>query len=273
MPDAQTLEALAQRAISGDREAIDELLGRLKNDVFKLSARMLGNATEAEDASQEILLKVLTHLSAFRGQSSLRTWVWRIAVRHLVRMREGAREVVSSFEAIEALIDAGSGVAPLDESPHSALLAEEVRHGCAQGMLLSLDRDHRIAFVLGDIFELDSEQAAEVLELAPATYRKRLQRARERLTEFMSRKCGIVNPVAACRCLRQIPVLQERGLLDVERPTRTIVQPLAQAFDEMRTVEKVARMYHDDQLDSAPQHFVDDLRKLLNDSQLTLFDA
>ena len=71
------------RAVAGDKEALECILADIQDTVFNLSLRMLGMIADAEDASQEILIKVMTHLSEFRKESSLTTWVFRIAVNHL----------------------------------------------------------------------------------------------------------------------------------------------------------------------------------------------
>ena len=82
-----TLEALAQRAAAGDRAAAEALVAAVSGDVYNLALRMLGHVADAEDAAQEILIIVITHLGSFEGRSSVRTWVWRIASRHLLRVK------------------------------------------------------------------------------------------------------------------------------------------------------------------------------------------
>ena len=76
-------ETLVQRAAGGDRAALEETLAGVQELVFNLSLRMLGTFHDAEDASQDILVKVMTRLSSFRGESAFDTWVFRIAVNHL----------------------------------------------------------------------------------------------------------------------------------------------------------------------------------------------
>lgn len=78
--------------------------------------------------------------------------------------------------------------------------------------------EHRLAFVLGDIFALPGEQAAQILDVTPAAYRKRLSRARERIRAFMEGNCGLVNPANACRCARRIGRAANAGRTDPERP-------------------------------------------------------
>ena len=208
--------ALVERTKAGDRHAASALLAAVQDDVFRLARRMLGLRAEAEDATQEILLQALTHLSEFRGESAFRTWVWRIAVRHLMRARKGRREEVAGFETLEALIAEGDKNPPLPPVPDTEreVLALEVRFACTQGVVLSLEREQRISWILGDVFELSSDDAAAILEIEPAAQRKRLSRARERLETWMRGHCGLTNTANACRCARQIPVAASFGVLD-----------------------------------------------------------
>src|SRR5215468_2497513 len=81
-------------AAGGDKEAARAVLEGVQDDVYRLALRMLGHPADAEDATQEILIIVLTHLGAFRGESAFKTWVWRIAANHLQGVRRGRREII-----------------------------------------------------------------------------------------------------------------------------------------------------------------------------------
>jgi RNA polymerase sigma factor (sigma-70 family) len=227
------LEVLARRAVGGDRAALDELVGAISDDVYRLAIRMLGHPADAEDASQEILVKVVTHLGSFRGESGLRTWVWKVAANHLASVRRSRRELPGlSFETFEGMLEAGleAGTA---ESPDDPLLEEEVKLGCTHMMLLCLDREHRAAFVLAEVMDLSGEEGAEVLGISPAAFRKRVSRARRRLRAFMTRNCGLVSDMAACHCRRQVGPSIASGLIDPEQllyalhPERARADPAA----------------------------------------------
>src|SRR5207302_757983 len=98
------------------------------------------------------------------------------------------------------------------ESDHeAALLLEEVKIGCTLAMLMCLDRNHRLAYILGEIVELDHRQAAAVLEISPAAFRKRVSRARASIISFMASRCGLVNPANACRCRRRVATAVDLG--------------------------------------------------------------
>src|SRR5438445_9095965 len=99
---------LVTRARTGDRAALEELVKTCKDLVYNLAIRMLGDRGDAEDVSQEILIRVVTGLASFRGESSFRTWVYRVASNHLLTARKRkAEEKMQSFEALAGYLDVG----------------------------------------------------------------------------------------------------------------------------------------------------------------------
>jgi RNA polymerase sigma factor (sigma-70 family) len=240
------LARLAQAAAGGDRTAAHDLLRALEDDVYGLALRMLGHPADAEDAAQEILVIVLTHLGSFRSESSFRTWVWRIAAHHLGRVRRGRRETVS-FELLDERLTTGYREEPSERpDPEAEALTHELRLRCTEAMLLSLDREHRIAYVLGDILNLSGEEAAAVLEIEEAAFRKRLSRARERLYAFMRDRCSVYRPGSPCRCDRQFESAIERRLIAPEdlymskQRTRPVPPALGRATAEVTDLFRVA---------------------------------
>src|SRR5215813_7606841 len=168
-----SLEQLARQAQVGNREALEQLVEQIQNKVYGLSLRMLWHPEDARDATQEILIRVMTHLDSFRGDSAFRTWVYRVASNYLLDTRKSRLEACEySFEKFgrELNENLASADAPADE----AVLLEEIRIGCTLGMLLCLDRPHRLAYILGDVMELGHVEAAAALGIRPAAFRKRL---------------------------------------------------------------------------------------------------
>jgi RNA polymerase sigma factor (sigma-70 family) len=199
------LETLVEQAKEGDREALEGVVCRIQDKIYGLSLRMLGYPPDAEDAAQEILLKVITHLSDFRGESAFTSWVYRIASNHLLSTRKKIAEKKGiTFQLWEELIhsDAGDRKETLPEA-EERLLAEEVRVGCMQGMLICLEREVRLAFILGTVFEVTSEEGAYILGISPAAFRKRVSRGRKKIQDFMLKNCGWINPNNPCRCKEQ----------------------------------------------------------------------
>ena len=187
----------------------------VQDPIYRLALRMLWHPADAEDATQEILVRLVTRLDGFRGDAAFTTWAYRVAVNHLLTTRRRrAERAAMSFEAFGEDLARGRDEPYDPREVDEGLLAEEVKVGCTQAMLLCLDREHRAAYILGEVFELESAEAAYALDIAPAAYRKRLQRSRERVRAFMAGHCGIVDPANACRCRRRIGTAIAQGRVD-----------------------------------------------------------
>ncbi|OLF08624.1 RNA polymerase sigma factor [Actinophytocola xanthii] len=209
---------LANRAVDGDPSALEEVVRLVRDPVYRLAVRMAGRPADADDATQEILIRVVTRLASWRAEASLVTWAYRIAVNYLLNLRR------TPYERNEITFDTlgeelAAGLADADhQGPDAELLATEVRLSCTQAMLQCLDRPERVAFVLGEVFALPSAQAGWILDISAAAYRKRLERARQRIRTFMSARCGLVHPAAPCRCARRVGTALERGRIDQNNP-------------------------------------------------------
>lgn len=255
------------RAVSGDTAARETLVRAIADDVYGLAVRMLGHPADAEDATQEVLLRVLRKLPTFRGDSALRTWVYRVASNHLLSWRESRVERAGhDFARAGEQLDGGLAAAAGDAPSEDWVLVREVKVFCTQGMLLCLDREHRLAYVLGEILELSGREAASILELPDATYRKRLSRARQNLTEFMQVRCGLVDPANACRCGKLVPLLVRQGILDPDRPLFTSRDDceraalLEEQVDALRSAAEVFRSHPDYSVSDA---FIDRMREVV----------
>ncbi len=214
----RTLEELARRAVDGDRESMALAVRELQAPVYALALRMLWQPQDAEDATQEILVRVVTRLSQFDFRSSLKTWVYRVASNYLLDVKKSRVEQQKlSFDSFAEDLAAGlSADGPMDGE--ESLLTEEVKVGCTLAMLQCLDRPHRLAYVLGEIFDMPAPEAASAMGLEPATFRKRLQRARESIEAFTRAHCGLVANDAACQCNRRVPAAVALGRVRPELP-------------------------------------------------------
>lgn len=202
----QTEKEIIEKALSGDQKALESILSGIQDMAFNLSLRMLGTVPDAEDAAQEILIKVMTRLSAFRGDSSLSTWAFRIAVNHLQDYRKHMfAQRPLSFEAYGADIASGreKDVPDLSGGVDEALLERELKLSCTNVMLQCLDAESRCIFILGTMFRLNSQAAAEILEITPEAYRQRLSRIRKRMAAFLAEYCGL-SGTGMCDCRKRI---------------------------------------------------------------------
>lgn len=196
------MERLVDLAASGNRDALEELLGDVQDMVFNLSLRMLGTVPDAEDACQEILIKVMTHLSDFRKESRFSTWVFRVAVNHVLAYRKHMfSHHPLSFEYYGEDIANGreEDVPDMTGGVDRGILEEELKLSCTNVMLQCLDGESRCIFILGTMFRLDSAVAGEILGISPAAYRKRLSRIREKMAAFLGEYCGLAGGKCSCR--------------------------------------------------------------------------
>lgn len=255
--------AWVEAARSGNLTALDRLLRRHQPWIFSLALRMVWRREVAEDATQEILLKAVTHLGSFEGRSQFSTWLYRIAVNHLLNVRKSEME-----ERRMTFADMGRS---LDECQDSdlpdesllpvghGLLVEEAKLGCITAMLMCLDRRQRLAFVLGEVFGVTSDQGAEIMEVSSANFRQLLARAREDLYQFMQDKCGLVNAANPCRCTKKAGAFMRNGWLDPNRRQftadrlATVREAAPGRLDELQAVHRAyAEVYRDTPLTNAP---------------------
>lgn len=205
----EKLDILVRAAQAGDRDALGEVVRQIQDRVHHLAMRMLVNPEDALEATQEILILVITKLSTFRGDSAFQTWVYRVAANYLLSAKKIlARDPGLSFEAFRGDLESSLAPASLIED---TIALNELRISCTMAMLLCLDLKHRIAYVLGDILEFSHAEAAEVLDISKANYRKRLSRARGEVIAFTARSCGLANARAKCACPRRLPAAVAMG--------------------------------------------------------------
>lgn len=208
---------LVASARDGDRDALATLLDSLRGPLHRLAVSMLWNREDAEDATQEALIAVMTNLATFRGDASVSTWAHRIAVRlYLRRRRSPIESHALTFDAFAA--DLLDGLAAQDSThPDAELLAEETRMGCTLAVLQCLDRDERLVFVLGDVLALSGQEAADVLGVSHDVYRKRLSRVRSLIRHAVSHHCGLINPDAPCRCSKRVDAAIRSGRVNPDQ--------------------------------------------------------
>jgi predicted DNA-binding protein (UPF0251 family) len=143
----------------------------------------------------------------------------------------------------------------------------KVRVSCTRAMLTSLDRERRIADILGDVFELSSDEAAEVCGVSPETYRKRLSRARGRVRDFVSVHCGRLSSTAACRCDRRLEVAVGLGRVD---PAAISAATVASGIEEMEHLYDVAGLMRAEPAATAPAGVTERLLSLIDSGRFDL---
>jgi RNA polymerase sigma factor (sigma-70 family) len=266
----EALSALVDRARAGEAEALNLLVAELVDDVYRLSLRMTANPADAEDATQEVMIKVVTHIGTFRGDASVRTWAYRIAVRHVLDQRKTRLEILGlDFARFAADLMEGLEPQPANEDP---LAASEVKLGCTLAMLICLDREHRVAYILGEVFDLPSSIAAAIAEVPGQVYRQRLSRARRQLEAFTNSYCGVVNASAPCRCDKRVKRAIELGRIERDSP-RLVRHPVSGVIgkvQEMEALHATAALFRGHPRYAAPDHIAGKVKELLAAGTLEL---
>ena len=276
----EKIEHFALMAKQGSKKDLDKLIEQIQSRIYDLSLRMLCYASDAEDATQEILIKITTHLSDFKGKSRFATWSYRIAVNHLLNLKKyKAREQNITFELWEEL---GNRTDPTFdyqtvEEPTKTFLAEEVRIGCMQGMLQCLEKKMRIALILGEIFEMSGEEAAEILDISKSAYRKRLSRARDKINRFMQKNCSLVNPKNHCQCSKLVgPDIRDKWIdpdnlqFVGERCHAKINPNVKDSLKELEEIERAMALFRSYPEYSAPNSVVDVVRKIIDSKKYNI---
>ena len=281
--DETSFDRLVDLAKEGQKDALEELVRRIQGRIYNLALRTLFLPADAEDATQEILIKMITHLADFKGESRFTTWVFRIATNHLLTTHKcRAEKRAFSFRKAEEGIEAALARSSLEnaEACENALVVEEVRLACLQGMLLCLSREIRLAFILGVVFEVTSIEGSRILNITQGTFRQRLSRGRKQIQKFMTKKCSLVNPKNPCACAKLIPYEIKIKMLDPEnlrfanhrchaRETDAAAARLHE-LDELRRVAVLFRSHPDY---AAPESFVESIKKLVESGRLEMFNG
>ena len=209
---------LVDLAKNGDRAALEKLVLRHQAWIFNIAVRMVFLPQDAEEVTQEVLIKAITSLSTFRGESQFRTWLYRIVANHVLNMKRRPAELTTmSFADYGAAINDTPDLDlpdPASVNVDVPLLVEEAKLACTMGMLLCLDRRQRLAFTLGEVFGASDTVGGEILELSPDHFRQLLSRARRDLSNFMNHQCGLVNRNNPCRCHKKTKGFIEAGHVD-----------------------------------------------------------
>jgi RNA polymerase sigma factor (sigma-70 family) len=188
--DNSTDLRLIDEALNGSGDSLEKLIKRHQHYIYNIALKMVLSPFDAEDITQEVLIKLVTKLSQFKGKSDFRTWLYRITFNHFLKMKKyWLEDNIVSFEAYGNDLDNIEDIELIAEEKQSkAELIKEAKFSCMMGMLLCLNRGQRLVYILGEIFKADHNIGSELLDISKANFRKRLERARRDLYQFMNNK-------------------------------------------------------------------------------------
>ncbi|MEZ3485797.1 MAG: RNA polymerase sigma factor [Lachnospiraceae bacterium] len=273
----EELQTFVEKAISGDKNALESLIAGVQDLVFNLSLRMLGTFADAEDATQDILLKMITHLSSFRGDSSFTTWVFRIAANHLKNYKKHMfAHYPLSFEYYGNDIENANvqAVPDLTQNVEKDILAEELKMSCTNVMLQCLDTESRCIFILGTMFKIDSRIAGDILDMTPEAYRQRLSRIRRKMADFLSEYCGEYGG-GRCKCKDRVNyAIQSRRLnpiqLDYMKASEIPIQTMIDVKNAMEDIDGLSQDFSFCKTYQSPERIRHLIQEFLDSTQLSI---
>jgi RNA polymerase sigma-70 factor, ECF subfamily len=186
---------LLRRARRGEWDAFEALVNRLEPQIYNVAYRIVQQRQDAEDAVQQTFLSVMENMDGFREQSSVATWIRRIATNHalvMLRKRRVRRTVPLNGGGQDddtAGLPHPDFIAQWQDSPPELAQRAEVKQ-LLETALAELDEKYRLVFVLRDVEEFSTREAAELLSISEANVKVRLLRARLQLRERLTRQLG-----------------------------------------------------------------------------------
>jgi RNA polymerase sigma-70 factor (ECF subfamily) len=216
---ADTDAELVRRAGAREEAAVRSIMQANNRRLYRIARGILRNDAEAEDVVQETYVRAFTHLDGFRGDSSLSTWLARIAMNEALGRLRRQRPSVDLDGLAPGVVEAQIIQFPLSaasEDPEKSMAQREIQQ-VVERAIDELPDAFRIVFITRVIEGMNVEETAEILGLKPETVKTRLHRARTMLRDNVERKIGPVVmeacPFAGRRCERlTAAVLQRLGL-------------------------------------------------------------
>ena len=271
------LLTLIEQATAGNKDALETIILSVQDLVFNLSLRMLGTFPDAEDASQDILLKVITHLSSFKRDSSFSTWVFSIAINHLKNYKKHmfAKFPLSfEFYGDDILNGKIDDVPDLTQDVEKSILAEELKMSCTNIMLQCLDVESRCIFILGTMFKVDSRIAGDILGITAEAYRQRLSRIRKKMADFLRDYCGEYGN-GKCRCINRVNyAIQNHRIspahLDFTAATPISPQTMLDVKEAMESIDDLSEEFSFCKTYQSPEALKQFIQKFLDGTALSV---
>lgn len=207
---------LVDKVLEGDSKALNQLVDIHQAFIYNVAWKMTHSNDDALDLTQEVLIKVITKLSTFKKESAFRTWLYRIVFNEFLQSkRKEKEEAFPSFAEHDRQLNAvpDPELTPAEELELSDY-TNEVKFRCTSAMLICLDREQRLIYLLGESFGIDHNVGAEIFNISPQNFRVKLSRARKELHNYMENRCGLINKANPCRCVKKAKSAVKMGVIN-----------------------------------------------------------
>lgn len=217
--DESNDQVLIEKSLEGDKKALNELIKVHEPFIFNVAWKFTNNQDEASDLTQEVLISVITKLSTFKRESSLRTWLYRIVFNQFMQTKR--RPMESKWDGFDDFANKLNAIPSPELSPEEEIEQEfrtkTARVRCMSGMLMCLTREQRLLYLVGDVYQIDHNLGAEIFGVTKENYRKKLSRTRKEFHAFMNRQCGLVKLENPCRCSKKAKAMEAAGRMQTNK--------------------------------------------------------
>ena len=186
---------------------INGLIDKYGKKVYNLAFRITGSRADAEDVSQETFLQVYQSLDSFRNESSVYTWIYKIALNNCLQFKKKmSRAYVESLDDKVEMFkdDIPDEVQEWYSIPEKAVyineLLSEIRHGCLHFLSFRLPENQRVVYVMRNVLDFSYKEISEILGISENVIKARLNRARANLADFFSGRCQWLSEDSTCSC-------------------------------------------------------------------------
>jgi len=267
---------LIKATLSGDKVAFNQLVEKHYSFTFNVCLKMLYSHQDAEDVNQEIWIKTITRLKNFHFKSAFTTWLYRIAVNHILDLKKKSveTEITKGFDGYsENLASIQNQELNSEEKVILKEAVEEAKISCMSGMLMCLDREQRLIYVMGDIFKIDHKIGSQIFDVSIDNYRQKLSRARKEMLNFMNNNCSLVNKNNPCTCSKKTKGFIKRGYVNPESLEfnkgflETIFEKLVEKSDKLDSIneEYHTRLFQNHPFEEKTTTILDEI---INESKL-----
>jgi RNA polymerase sigma factor (sigma-70 family) len=215
-----------------------QLYSQYHSKIYNLAWRMTGNIHDAADITQDTFIQAMNSLETFRAESSVYTWLYRIASNKCLRFLQ-KKKVKSRMDSMQQLIDTASSPMPADITDHEKRsYIDQVKEGCLSGLLRCLPVQQRMAFILHIFAGLSASEVAIILGKSVNASTVLIHRARQNIREFLCKNCSLYDSNNTCRCENLVKFSLNQGWIHSINPSQT-----QRAESEIKNLKDVVRIY------------------------------
>lgn len=257
---------LAKFSMEGDKKSLEKLIHSIQPLIFNLAIRFLWKREDAEDATQEILIKIITNLYKFDGKSKFSTWAYRVGINYLINLKQtNLEKTLTSFQVFADDLSIQNGAVDYD-LPDRDILEKEMKTGCTLAMLQCLNRELRIAFIVGSILKIKSNIAAEIIQTSPENFRKRLEISRKLIGAFLKSNCGVYNNTNPCRCNKRIQPALSCGRIN--KNNLNFADKLEYYNHEMEELNSLTGIYQNHGQMKSDFNFIESINSIIKNTKI-----